>query len=109
MYYKLKCVVCLSTVVFRYCNNVGQAGISPCQVDHRESDRDQDGEDGQGPSDQAGAGPLPPQGNHTTQLFLILLQPDWCWTPTSSRRQHHTAVSHTLTLNAMNETLLSYI
>ena len=68
MYYKLKCVVCLSTVVFRYCNNVGQAGISPCQMDHRESDRDQDGKDGQGPSDQACAGSLPPQGNHTTQL-----------------------------------------
>ena len=60
--------MCWSIVVFRYCNNVGQAGISPCQVDHRESDRDQDAEDGQGPSDQTGAGPIPPQGNHTTQL-----------------------------------------
>ena len=58
-------------MVFRYIHNVGQAGISPCQVDHRQSDRDQDAEDSQGPSNKTGAGPLPPQGNHTA-LFLIL-------------------------------------
>lgn len=42
--------------------DVSQARISPCQMDHRQSHRDQDAQNCQSESYQAGAGPLPAQG-----------------------------------------------
>lgn len=41
---------------------ISPARISPCQMDHRQSHRDQDAQNGQSESYQAGAGPLPAQG-----------------------------------------------
>lgn len=55
-------------IIFCFCRlskalqDVSPARISPCQMDHRQSHRDQDAQNGQSESYQAGAGPLPAQG-----------------------------------------------
>lgn len=62
-------MLCWSSVLqgwIRDFQNVGEARISPCEMDHRQSNRDQDDENCQSASHEAGAGPVPAQGELLT-------------------------------------------
>ena len=58
-------VFCVSGLI-RGFKDVGQARIGPCEVDHRQSHRNQDAQNCQSESHEARAGPLPAQGEAVT-------------------------------------------
>lgn len=55
-----------TTGLDRALQDVGETSISPCEMDHRQSNRDQDVQNCQSESHKAGAGPLPAQGEPLT-------------------------------------------
>lgn len=58
-------VLCAAGLI-RGFKDVGQARIGPCEVDHRQSHRNQDAQNCQSESHEARAGPLPAQGEALT-------------------------------------------
>lgn len=58
-------MILCTTGLNKHFQDVSEAGVSSCQMDHRQGDWDQDAENSQSESDEAGAGPLPAQGTVT--------------------------------------------
>lgn len=78
IYWSISNYVCMffTSGLSKSVHDVSQTCLSPCQMDHRQSHRDQDAQYCQSESHQAGAGPIPAEGEPFNISFLRTTKKD---------------------------------